>query len=327
MRLLPSSILVTLAVLAVVPAFAATPRSVDITRAGFTPDRMYDRLRRLGDLDEQGQPRPSDSRRWRGVPDLAGAGAEPGLRADLHEVGKLRLPRRVQHEPSGHGDRSAGLSIAARPGTVRYGKAPMLFGNVSSGAAGETVTIEARDCLRPAFTRVGTLTSADRRRLEPRHQADRDHDLPGELAKLEERSADRGRCAGGLVEARPPGPLLLVCRRCAVLHGQVRRPPALRAKEAHLENVQARPAGQGQAWHRPDACQLDRGLPGRAAASYHGCEPSSRGIRPAPVTRPAAARPFGRNAASGSGRPGPAVPHSHRIFTGRTHLLNLQAVS
>jgi hypothetical protein len=43
---------------------------------------------------------------------------------------------------------------------VTYGKAPILSGIVSNGAAGEAVTLDARDCLRPAYARVGSMTSA-----------------------------------------------------------------------------------------------------------------------------------------------------------------------
>jgi hypothetical protein len=53
----------------------------------------------------------------------------------------------------------AGVSIKSAPPQVTYGKATTLSGSVSSGATGEAVTLEAKQCGQTTFTKVASATS------------------------------------------------------------------------------------------------------------------------------------------------------------------------
>jgi plastocyanin len=51
------------------------------------------------------------------------------------------------------------VTIAAQPKTVRYGRSTLLSGKVSSGRAGERVTIATKRCRDNAFARIGDTTT------------------------------------------------------------------------------------------------------------------------------------------------------------------------
>jgi plastocyanin len=54
---------------------------------------------------------------------------------------------------------AATVTVAAQPKTVRYGGSTVLSGKVSSGRAGEKVTIAAKRCRDTAFARVADVTT------------------------------------------------------------------------------------------------------------------------------------------------------------------------
>ena len=54
----------------------------------------------------------------------------------------------------------SGVSITAAPALLAYGKSATLSGSISSGAAGDTVNVNAMDCGKTGFTRVASVKSA-----------------------------------------------------------------------------------------------------------------------------------------------------------------------
>ncbi|HEY7148151.1 MAG TPA: cupredoxin domain-containing protein [Gaiellaceae bacterium] len=160
MRLLPPGILVGLAVLTVVPALAATTKSVDVTRAGFTPRNVtvnYGDSVTWTNKDNTDHQVLADQVAFPTSPVLA-----PGQAYTLTFTKSGSFGYRDAFNTSRRGTVTVrpGLSIGATPATVTYGKAALLSGFVSNGVSGETVTLDAKDCLRPFYTRVGTMTSA-----------------------------------------------------------------------------------------------------------------------------------------------------------------------
>src|SRR5262249_33508109 len=53
-----------------------------------------------------------------------------------------------------------GVSIAAAPAQVAYGKSVALSGTISSGATGDTVNIDAMECGKTGFTRLTAVKTA-----------------------------------------------------------------------------------------------------------------------------------------------------------------------
>jgi plastocyanin len=160
MRLLPPGILVGLAVLAVVPAFAATTKAVDVTQAGFTPKNVtvnYGDSVTWTNRDNSNHQVLADQVAFPTSPVLA-----PGQAYTLTFAKSGSFGYRDAFNTNRRGTVTVrpGLSIAATPATVTYGKPATVAGVVSNGAAGETVTLDSKDCLRTAYARVGTLTSA-----------------------------------------------------------------------------------------------------------------------------------------------------------------------
>ena len=156
-RLLP--VLVALVVLSVPSALAAT-RTVDITQAGFTPSKV------TIDYGDTVTWTNKDISNHQVLADQAAFPTSPVLAANqtyshtFTKSGSFGYRDAFNTNRRGTVVVRAGLSHdgVGRPGRVR--RIGHAFGTVSSGAAGDTVTIDAMDCGKTAFSRVASVRSA-----------------------------------------------------------------------------------------------------------------------------------------------------------------------
>ena len=155
-RLLP--VLVALVVLSVPSALAAT-RTVDITQAGFTPNRV------TIDSGDTVTWTNKDLSNHQVLADQAAFPTSPVLAANqtyshtFTKSGSFGYRDAFNTNRRGTVVVRAGLSMTASVAQVAYGGSVTLSGTVSSGAAGDPVTIEAMDCGKTAFSRVATVRS------------------------------------------------------------------------------------------------------------------------------------------------------------------------
>jgi plastocyanin len=158
MRRWPSLILLTFAVLAIPSAFAAT-KTVDVTRAGFTPNKV---TVEFGDTvtwtnkDNQSHQVLFDQAAWPTSPVLA---ENQTYSVTFTKSGSFGYRDAFATNRRGSVTVRAGVSIKSVPAQVTYGKPATLSGSVSNGATGETVTLEAKQCGQTAFTRMASATS------------------------------------------------------------------------------------------------------------------------------------------------------------------------
>ena len=156
-RLLP--VLVALVVLSVPSALAAT-RTVDITQAGFTPNRV---TIEFGDTVTWTN---KDVSNHQVLADQAAFPTSPVLAANQTYSHTFTKSGSFGYRDAFNTNRRGtvvvrpGLSMTASAAQVAYGGSVTLSGTVSSGAAGETVTIDAMDCGKTAFSRVASVRSA-----------------------------------------------------------------------------------------------------------------------------------------------------------------------
>lgn len=158
MRRLPPSILVALAALVVTPALAAT-KTVDITVAGFTPKNItidYGDTVTWTNRDTGNHQVLADQAAFPTSPVL---GPNQSYSYTFTKSGNFDYRDAFNTNRRGTVTVRAGVSIAAAPLTVVYGRASTLSGSVSNGAAGETVALDAMECGKTAFTRVATVRS------------------------------------------------------------------------------------------------------------------------------------------------------------------------
>jgi plastocyanin len=157
-RLLGATIAVG-AVLVVAPALSAT-KTVDITQAGFTPSKV---TIEFGDTVTWTN---KDTANHQVLADQAAFPTSPVLQPNqtysykFTKSGSFGYRDALNTKRRGTVVVRPGVSLAAAPATVAYGQSVTLSGLVSSGASGETVTIDAMECGKTTFTKVATATSA-----------------------------------------------------------------------------------------------------------------------------------------------------------------------
>jgi len=158
MRKLPPGILAALAVLVVTPALSAT-KSVDITVAGFTPDKVtidYGDTVTWTNKDTGNHQVLADQAAFPTSPVL---GPNQSYSYTFTKSGSFGYRDAFQTNRRGTVTVRAGVSIAGAPPLVSYGQASTLSGAVSNGSSGETVYVEAMECGKTVFTRVATVAS------------------------------------------------------------------------------------------------------------------------------------------------------------------------
>jgi plastocyanin len=158
MRSLPL-ILVALAVLSVPSALAAT-RTVDITVAGFTPKNVtiqYGDTVTWTNKDTGNHQVLADNGAFTTSPVLA---ANQTYSYTFTKSGNFDYRDAFNTNRRGSITVRPGISMKASAAQVGYGGTLTLSGNVSSGAAGEAVNVDAMQCGATTFTRVGTVRSA-----------------------------------------------------------------------------------------------------------------------------------------------------------------------
>jgi plastocyanin len=151
-------ILVALAVLSVPSALAAT-RGVDITQAGFTPDRItiaYGDTVTWTNRDNANHQVLADQAAFTTSPVL---GPGQTYSYTLTKSGNFGYRDALNTRRRGTVIVRPGISMKASSAQVRYGGTLTLSGTVSSAAAGETVNIDAMQCGTTAFTRVASVRS------------------------------------------------------------------------------------------------------------------------------------------------------------------------
>ena len=154
MRRLPL-ILVVLAVLSVPSALAAT-KSVDITQAGFTPDRVtiaYGDTVTWTNKDNQNHQVLADQAAFATSPVLA---PNQTYSYTFTKSGNFGYRDALNTRRRGTVIVRPGVSLKASAAQVRYGGTLTLTGTVSSGAAGENVGVDAMQCGTTSFTRVAS---------------------------------------------------------------------------------------------------------------------------------------------------------------------------
>jgi len=158
MRRWPPLILVALAVLAIPSAFAATT-TVDVTRAGFTPNKV---TVEFGDTvtwtnkDNQSHQLLFDQGAWPTSPVLA---ENQTYSVTFTKSGNFGYRDAFATNRRGTVTVRTGVSIKLAPALVAYGKQTTISGAVSSGATGEAVSLEAKACGQTTFTKVASATS------------------------------------------------------------------------------------------------------------------------------------------------------------------------
>lgn len=159
MRRLPPVILLTLSMLAIPSALAAT-KTVDITRAGFTPNKVtidFGDTVTWTNKDTQSHQVLFDQASWPTSPVLA---ANQTYSVTFTKSGSFGYRDAFATNRRGTVTVRAGVSIKGVPAQVTYGKPATLSGSVSSGATGESVSLEAKACGQTAFAKVASATSA-----------------------------------------------------------------------------------------------------------------------------------------------------------------------
>jgi plastocyanin len=140
------------------PAFAAT-KGVDITSRGFSPNKA---TIAYGDTVTWTN---KDTAQHQVVADQAKFTSSPILLAGqtysftFTKSGVFTYHDGTNVKRKGTVTVKDGVSLTATPPTITYGVATKLGGNVSTGLAGETVTVDAQECGKTGFTRLATATS------------------------------------------------------------------------------------------------------------------------------------------------------------------------
>ena len=157
MRRLPP-ILAALLVLSVPSALAAT-KTVDITVAGFTPKNM------TVDFGDTVTWTNKDTANHQVVADQVAFPTSPVLSANQSYSHTFTKSGNFDYRDSFNTNRRgsitvrAGVTLKASAPQVAYGGSVTLSGVVSSGAAGETVTLDAMECGKTTFARVTSVRS------------------------------------------------------------------------------------------------------------------------------------------------------------------------
>ena len=152
-------ILVAVAVLSVPSALAAT-RTVDITQAGFTPDRItiaYGDTVTWTNKDNQNHQVLADQTAFPTSPVLA---PNQTYSHTFTKSGNFGYRDALNTRRRGTVIVRPGITMKASAAQVGYGGTLTLSGTVSSGVAGETVNIDAMPCGATSFTRLAQARSA-----------------------------------------------------------------------------------------------------------------------------------------------------------------------
>jgi plastocyanin len=158
MRRLSPSILIALLVLFVPSAVAAT-RTVDITQAGFTPDRItiaYGDTVTWTNKDTSNHQVLADQAAFPTSPVLA---PNQTYSHTFTKSGSFGYRDALNTRRRGTVIVRPGISMKASAVQVGYGGTLTLSGTVSSGAAGENVNVDAMQCGATSFTRVASARS------------------------------------------------------------------------------------------------------------------------------------------------------------------------
>jgi plastocyanin len=157
MRKLPL-ITVAFALLAIPSALGAT-KTVDITQAGFTPSKV---TIEAGDTVTWTN---KDTANHQVLADQGLFPTSPVLAPNqtysyrFTKSGNFGYRDALNTRRRGTVVVRPGVSIGAAPALVAYGKSPTISGAVSSGASGETVTLNAMACGTTTFARVRSVTT------------------------------------------------------------------------------------------------------------------------------------------------------------------------
>jgi plastocyanin len=157
MRKLPLGI-VALAVFAVAPTFGAT-KGVEVTHAGFTPSKV------TVDYGDTVTWTNRDTTSHQVVSDRGEFPASPVLDPNqtytytFMKSGSFGYRDAFNVKKRGTVVVRTGVSITAAPALAVYGSSPTLSGLVSSGASGESVTIDGMQCGSTMFARVASVSS------------------------------------------------------------------------------------------------------------------------------------------------------------------------
>jgi plastocyanin len=158
MRRLLGTTFAVAAVLAVAPALSAT-KTVDITQAGFTPNKL------TIDFGDTVTWTNKDTANHQVLADQGAFPTSPVLQPNqtysytFTKSGSFGYRDALNTNRRGTIVVRTGVSLTAAPPTVAYGQSVTLSGVVSSGGAGERVTVDAMECGKTSFTRIGTATS------------------------------------------------------------------------------------------------------------------------------------------------------------------------
>jgi plastocyanin len=158
MRRLLGTTFAVAVVLAVAPALSAT-KTVDITQAGFTPTKV------TIDYGDTVTWTNKDTANHQVLADQGAFPTSPVLQPNqtyshtFTKSGSFGYRDALNTRRRGTVTVRTGVSLSAAPPTVAYGQSVTLSGLVSSGASGETVTVDAMECGKTSFTKVGTATS------------------------------------------------------------------------------------------------------------------------------------------------------------------------
>lgn len=159
MRIPMLSTIAAVAILAIAPALSAT-KPVDITQGGFTPDRV------TIDFGDTVTWTNKDTGNHQVLADQMAFPTSPVLTANqtysytFTKSGSFGYRDALNTRRRGTVTVRPGISLTAAPPAVTYGRSATLSGLVSSGAAGETVTIDAKECGKTVFTKIATVMSA-----------------------------------------------------------------------------------------------------------------------------------------------------------------------
>ena len=156
-RFLPL-ILLALSVLAIPSALAAT-KTVDVTRAGFTPTKVtvdFGDTVTWTNKDNASHQVLFDQAAWPTSPVLTQGQT---YSVTFTKSGSFGYRDAFATNRRGTVTVRAGVSIKGAPAQVPYGKPATLSGSVSSGATGEAVSLEAKACGQTTFAKVASATS------------------------------------------------------------------------------------------------------------------------------------------------------------------------
>jgi plastocyanin len=151
-------IAVALAVLAIPSALGAT-KNVDITQAGFTPSKV---TIEFGDTVTWTN---KDIGNHQVLADQGAFPTSPVLAPNqtysytFSKSGNFGYRDALNTRRRGTVVVRPGVTIAAAPALVAYGKSSTISGVVSSGATGETVNVDAMTCGTTTFARVASVKS------------------------------------------------------------------------------------------------------------------------------------------------------------------------